>query len=409
MSRATSDDVRMDPGSPTISAGSVPTPDPQARPDSPIAVESSREGTPHYNPDDDLSSRSRSDYRGQAVEAQTSAARGHGRANNANTAILEEYQRQSTRTRLQEVHFSMHEESLHASQVRGKQWQDVTVEVSVPLYDRDLQFYRRKDVSNQERGDYFSYMTSEAKRHTEVRISQLNATDKEKFNKAKDTELDQWISHAVVRVCQRSGVPLQRIMSMRWVLTWKTSDDQKDRKAKARLVVRGFEDPDLITVRAEAPTLSKPARHMILQMAASHQWTAEVGDVKTAFLQGDKTETQRDVYLEPVPEIRQKLRMKPEQLLKLEGSAYGLRTAPRTWYQRVKKDLVALGWRMHQLDQYTFMYYNKRGEIIGLIGVYVDDFLIAGSKKNPEWQRVKQQVIDLYSWGKWDKSKFSLC
>ena len=61
-------------------------------------------------------------------------------------------------------------------------------------------------------------------------------------------------------------------------------------KAKARLVVKGFTDPDLTTLRAEAPTLSKAARHMLLQLGASMKFTFEVGDVKTAFLQGDKSE-----------------------------------------------------------------------------------------------------------------------
>ena len=78
-------------------------------------------------------------------------------------------------------------------------------------------------------------MTSEAKRHTEVKISKLTEPDKKKFNEAKDKELDQWVSHAVVKVCQRAGVPLHRIMSMRWVLTWKATDDGKDRKASGEV------------------------------------------------------------------------------------------------------------------------------------------------------------------------------
>ena len=62
------------------------------------------------------------------------------------------------------------------------------------------------------------------------------------------------------------------------------------KKATARLVVKGITDPDLVTFRGESPTLSKAARHMILQLGASLKFTFEVGDVKTAFLQGDKVE-----------------------------------------------------------------------------------------------------------------------
>ena len=114
--------------------------------------------------------------------------------------------------------------------------------------------------------------------------------------------------------------------------------------AKARLVIQGFTDPDLTTIRAEAPTLSKLARHMILQMAASHHFTLEMGDMKTAFLQGDRGEAERDVYAKPVPELARYLSLTAEQIIRLEGAVYGLRNAPRRWWHRVKRDMEALGW-----------------------------------------------------------------
>ena len=129
-------------------------------------------------------------------------------------------------------------------------------------------------------------MTSQAKRNMEVKLSHLNPSEKKLFYEAKDKELDQWISYSVFKVCRRAGVPLSRIMPMRWVLTWKESPEGT--KAKARLVIKGFTDPDLVSLRAEAPTLSKVGRHMVLQIATSLKFLVEVGDVKTAFLQGVK-------------------------------------------------------------------------------------------------------------------------
>ena len=149
---------------------------------------------------------------------------------------------------------------------------------------------------------------------------------------------------------------------MRWVLVWKTTPDEK--KAKARLVVKGFTDPDLIKLRAEAPTLSKAGRHLLLQLGVSNRFRFEVGDVKTAFLQGDKTETERDVYLEPTREIRERLGFTEKQILRLLGSAYGLRTAPRSWYLRVKADLESLGWRMHQMEPCVFLSTMTKGKIL---------------------------------------------
>ena len=244
-------------------------------------------------------------------------------------------------------------------------------------------------------------MTSEARRNVEVCISKLNNADKKLFSEAKEKELDQWISNAVFKVARRAGVPHSRIMPMRWVLTWKNGPDGS--KAKARLVVKGFTDPDLVTLRAEAPTLSKQCRHLLLQLGCTHKFTFEMGDVKTAFLQGEKTEKDRDIFLELVPEIRKRLRLTERQLLRLMGSAYGLRTAPRSWFRRVQKDLISIGWRQSQLDQCVFVLYDENENIIGLCGVYVDDFLIAGDIQSPRWKEAKSKLLKLYQWGKWEK------
>ena len=69
------------------------------------------------------------------------------------------------------------------------------------------------------------------------------------MNGAKKSEADQWIGNAVFTIAKRAGVPKNRIMSMRWVCTWKKIDGSDEKQAKARLVVKGFTDPDLIKIR----------------------------------------------------------------------------------------------------------------------------------------------------------------
>ena len=80
--------------------------------------------------------------------------------------------------------------------------------------------------------------------------------------------MDQWISHDVISVCERAGMPKGR-MAVRWVHTWKVAEDTGETKAKARLVVKGFIDPDLTEIRSESPTLSRLSRQLILQISAS--------------------------------------------------------------------------------------------------------------------------------------------
>ena len=119
-----------------------------------------------------------------------------------------------------------------------------------------------------------------------------------------------------------------------------------------------------------------------------------MGDVSTAFLQGDKEEQNRDVYLEPTADLRDRLNITKDFLLKLTGSVYGLRNAPRAWYKRVRKDLEALGWRCHQLDQCVFLKYDGQ-ELVGVCGVYVDDFIIAGKSNGQKWQAEKEKLKKL--------------
>ena len=173
-------------------------------------------------------------------------------------------------------------------------------------------------------------------------------------------------------------------------------------------MAKGYTDPDLLTIRAEAPTLSKIGRHCLLQLACSHKFRLEVGDVSTAFLQGDKKEQDRDVFLEPTADLRNRLNITKDHILKLTGSVYGLRNAPRAWYRRVRQDLENLGWRCHQLDQCVFLLYEGQ-ELVGVCGVYVDDFIIAGSQYSKKWTQAKEKIRKLYKWGKWEMNSFTLC
>ena len=128
-------------------------------------------------------------------------------------------------------------------------------------------------------------MISDARRKTEVSLRNLTADERKLMEEATDKEVDQWISNAVFKIVREkgTGVPITRIMAMRWILTWKEAPEGI--KAKARLVAKGFTDPDLLTIRAEAPTLSKIGRRGLLHLACSHKFKVEVGDVSTAFLQ----------------------------------------------------------------------------------------------------------------------------
>ena len=123
-------------------------------------------------------------------------------------------------------------------------------------------------------------------------------------------------------------------MTMRWVHTWKVAEDTGETKAKTRLVAKGFTDPDLTEIRSDSPTPGRLSRQLILQISASRGFRLRKGDVKTAFLSGDREVARRDVYAAPPQELRDKLQIR-EQVLKLETAVCGLRNAQRAWWKRV--------------------------------------------------------------------------
>ena len=103
---------------------------------------------------------------------------------------------------------------------------------------------------------------------------------------------------------------------------------------------------------------------MLFQLIAASKFIVECRVVSTAFLHGDRSEQKRDIYGEHPKERRDSLGLTLYDILKFEGSVYGLRTAPRAWYIRVRNDLETLGWRVHQLYACVFMKFCPAGNLI---------------------------------------------
>ena len=140
-------------------------------------------------------------------------------------------------------------------------------------------------------------------------------------------------------------------MWSKWVDRNKGSDDHPE--VKSRLVAQEFASKDREGLFAATPPLG--AARAMLSLAASQRgrrpgpYQIMLLDVKKAFLYGN---IQRRVHIElpfedPGTEGGRMVGMLPKAM-------YGLRKAPRAWYKRVKRDLEALGWRAHQLDQCVF-------------------------------------------------------
>lgn len=57
-----------------------------------------------------------------------------------------------------------------------------------------------------------------------------------------------------------------RVVTARWALTWKKTDEGKQ-QAKTRLVLRGFQDPDLFNLDKASPTAARLGKLSLLSLA----------------------------------------------------------------------------------------------------------------------------------------------
>ena len=180
---------------------------------------------------------------------------------------------------------------------------------------------------------------------------------------AKSKELQSWIDNSVYTEIPDKG---QDTMSLRWVVTPKMIDGQPS--VKARLVARGFEE--IQNFKTDSPTCSKEGLRLALTIIASNNWTLNSLDVKTAFLQGK--EIDREVIVQPPKEANTK------NFWKLSKTVYGLADASRSWYLKLRSELIKLGGKPIELDQGIFIWSSNRS-LIGIIVCFVDDVIWAGS------------------------------
>ena len=179
---------------------------------------------------------------------------------------------------------------------------------------------------------------------------------------AKSEELDAWKSHNVYKAVSNEG---QACINVRWVITPKMINGVPT--VKARLVAKGYQEEQ--NFRKDSPTCSRESIRLVLAVIASKKWKLLGFDIRRAFLQGD--EIDREVYLKPPPEANTNL------IWKLCKCVYGLGDASRSFYLKLRNELLKLGAVQSPLDQGLYFFF-KGTEIAGILAAHVDDIMHGG-------------------------------
>ena len=246
-----------------------------------------------------------------------------------------------------------------------------------------------------------------AEKSKEVSWQKLSYEEKLEFDEAQAVELSNVLSSAAVRalaLSETKDLDYSKVMKMRWVLTRKNSGT-----AKARLVVLGFQQHNLTTVQTAAPTLSRTGRYALLAAAANKGFKLESGDVTSAFLQTMDSLEDEQLFVWAPSELAALFGAEPgeETVLKLTKAFYGLVHAPRKWHESVVEVLLQTCWKQTKVDRCLFcLYDDETQELIALVGIHVDDFLICGQPGHKKYEEAKQKLQAKFKFGKWCDTDF---
>nr|GEW69708.1 retrovirus-related Pol polyprotein from transposon TNT 1-94 [Tanacetum cinerariifolium] len=117
------------------------------------------------------------------------------------------------------------------------------------------------------------------------------------------------------------------------------------------------------------------AVRLFIAYAAHKSFTVYQMDVKTAFLYGPLKEevyvNQPDGFIDPYH---------PDKVYRLKKALYGLKHAPRAWYDELSKFLLSKGFTKGSIDPTLFIT-KHRGDIL-LVQIYVDDIIFGSTNPN---------------------------
>ena len=174
-----------------------------------------------------------------------------------------------------------------------------------------------------------------------------------------------------------------------WVYKRKLDSEGKIAQYKARLVARGCSQKrGLDYEETFAPVAKMMSIRIILAVAASECFNVHQLDVNNAYLNG---KIDIEIYMRQPPGFKDKDR--PDAVLRLSKSLYGLKQAGRIWYEVVRGYLVESMFNQTTADPCVFIRSSKDSKLI--IGLYVDDFIIVG--KLPDISVFKKEISAKFS------------
>nr|GEX88722.1 hypothetical protein [Tanacetum cinerariifolium] len=168
----------------------------------------------------------------------------------------------------------------------------------------------------------------------------------------------------------------KNIINMKWL--WKNKHDEENTiiRNKSRLVAKRYAQKEGVDFEESfAPISWLEVVWLFITYAPHKSFTVYQMDVKTVFLYGPLKEevyvNQPDGFVDPYH---------PDKVYRLKKALYGLKDAPKAWYDELSTFLVSKGFFKGSIDLTLFI--TKHGEDILLVQIYIDDIIFGST--NPK-------------------------
>nr|GEU34134.1 retrovirus-related Pol polyprotein from transposon TNT 1-94 [Tanacetum cinerariifolium] len=175
------------------------------------------------------------------------------------------------------------------------------------------------------------------------------------------------------------------IIRLKWL--WKNKKDEYQTviRNKARLVAKGYAQEEGIDFEESfAPAARLKAIRIFVAYATHKSFPIYQMDVKTTFLNGPLKEevyvAQPNGFVDPDH---------PEKVYRLRKAIYGLKQAPKAWYDELSKFLTSKGFTKGTIDSTLFTI--RYEEEILLVQIYVDDIIFGST--NPKYTKCFEKLM----------------
>lgn len=215
----------------------------------------------------------------------------------------------------------------------------------------------------------------------------VNSVEKENWKKAIHQEMEALKKNKAWTLVDRPIETNTPIIDCKWVFQVKCNENGDIKKYKARLVARGFSQVMGINyLETYSPVANMATVRVLIAIANHFGWSIFQMDVKTAFLNGNLTET---IYMTQPEGF-----VKNEKLVcKLNKSLYGLKQSSKCWNDCFNEYVTSIGFIRSKSDY--CLYRKTSNELKIFILLYVDDILLTGNN-NEQLKYLKQKLSEKF-------------